>query len=127
MSRFTVTVTLCVLVRVVVAAAAPFVLFASQPMVGHVSPLALEAAALWRRRESVNGLGTNARVVLATTAFVGSPHLAVADIFHSVEGDAYGTGVEYVEVGFVNTTADRLVNFTIVMQERVSGRATAAS
>jgi hypothetical protein len=97
----------------------PFVLFASSPFVGHATPLALQATALWRRRSSDGGVGDGARIVVATTAFHGSPHHALHDMFREEGGEGFGTGVEYVEVGFVNVTASTLVPATGVLQSKV--------
>ena len=100
----------------------PFILFGSQPLVGHSYPLAMAAVALWRRRDGINGIGPHPRVVVACPAFIGSPHAEIRDIFFSPDGDAYGTDVEFVEAGFVNRSAEHLVDFGLALKERVCAR-----
>jgi hypothetical protein len=97
----------------------PFVLFASNPFVGHATPLALQATALWRRRSSDGGVGDGARIVVATTAFHGSPHHALHETFRKEGGEGFGTGVEYVEVGFVNVTSSTLLATAQVLNSKV--------
>jgi hypothetical protein len=79
----------------------PFVLFASYALVGHTTPLVNQAAELAR-------LGVAGRIVVANTAFIGSPQPELSRMFTEPTGEAYGLGIEFVEVGFVNETGKRL-------------------
>ncbi len=86
----------------------PFILFASIPLVGHTTPLVYEAAALAR-------MNVAGRIVVANTAFVGGPQEELTRMFEHPEGEAYGLGLEFVQVGFVNLDARHLVNFDVAI------------
>lgn len=81
----------------------PFVLFASYPLVGHTTPLVFTAAELARR-------GVAGRVVVANVGFQGGPHPELLRMFNEPSGEAYGTGVEFVQVGHTNRTAKGIVD-----------------
>lgn len=97
MHRFLLGLALLALARAV-PREKPFILFAAYPLVGHTTPLVFQAAEVARR-------GIASRVVVANTAFIGSPQAELAQMFTSPSGEAYGLNVEFVEVGFVNVTA----------------------
>lgn len=81
----------------------PFVLFAAYPLVGHTTPLVHIAIELAKR-------GVAGRIVLANTAFPGSPQREIQQMF-AAGGEAYGLGLEFVEVGFSPNMTAKTVSF----------------
>jgi hypothetical protein len=66
----------------------PFVLFGAMPLVGHLTPLVMQALEL-------KGRGTARRVVATTMAFVGSPHGEILEVLAA----AAPSTVEFIEAG----------------------------
>ena len=94
--------------------AAPFVLFGAMPLIGHATPVIFEAAALARRN-------VTSRIVVATTGFDGGPHGDLNSMFNALDGEAYGLGIEYVQVGHINADKHNLVNFDVAVDSKVRG------
>jgi hypothetical protein len=81
----------------------PFVLFGAMPLVGHLTPLVMQALEL-------KGRGTARRVVATTLAFVGSPHGEILEVLAA----AAPSTVEFIEAGYVNLTSGGIVRADIL-------------
>lgn len=90
----------------------PFILFASWPLQGHATPLAFTAIELSRRN-------ITRRIVLANTGFAGGPHGELKRMFGSPEGEGFGSGVEYMQVGFLDRDSKHLVNHELAVNGEV--------
>jgi hypothetical protein len=77
------------------------VLFVAVPLVGHLTPLLLQADALAAKRDPPR------RVVVATSAFVGSPHPELLRLMDELPSFRRGWA-SLVEMEFLNVTASDL-------------------